>query len=77
MLMVRYWSLTTREREVALLVGAGLQNKEIGKAIGVAERTVKAYRATAMEKMAAHALPDLVRALGRLHVDIPESPGWT
>lgn len=71
-LMSRYWSLTDREREVARLVGAGLPNSEVATAIGVAERTVKVYRAAAMDKMKAHRLPDLVRALGVLRVSIPD-----
>ena len=35
--------LSEREREVLLLAGKGLANKQIGRALGIAERTVKAH----------------------------------
>jgi DNA-binding NarL/FixJ family response regulator len=36
-------ALSAREREVLLLVKAGLANKQIGRRLGIAERTVKAH----------------------------------
>ena len=35
--------LSDREREVLLLVGRGMANKQIGSALGISERTVKAH----------------------------------
>jgi DNA-binding NarL/FixJ family response regulator len=35
--------LTAREREVLELVGKGMANKQIGRRLGIAERTVKAH----------------------------------
>jgi DNA-binding NarL/FixJ family response regulator len=40
-------TLTEREREVLRLVADGLQNKQIGRALGISERTVK-YHLTAI-----------------------------
>jgi DNA-binding NarL/FixJ family response regulator len=36
-------ALSAREQEVLLLVKAGLANKQIGRRLGIAERTVKAH----------------------------------
>lgn len=35
--------LTTREREILELIGTGLGNREIGRRLGIAEKTVKNY----------------------------------
>src|SRR5262249_452170 len=44
-------ALTPRERAVATGVVAGKLNKQIAAELGISERTVKAHRANAMEKM--------------------------
>lgn len=62
----RYDSLTPRERDVMLLVVAGLLNKQIGSELGISEITVKAHRGQVMRKMGADSLPDLVRMAARL-----------
>lgn len=62
----RFATLTPRERQVAAMVVTGAPNRDIGAALGTAERTVKLHRANAMEKMGARSLPDLVRALGQI-----------
>jgi two-component system, LuxR family, response regulator FixJ len=62
-------SLTPREREVFVLVTAGLLNKQAGAELGTTERTVKAHRKCVMSKMGAESLADLVRmaAILELH----------
>lgn len=69
-LKARFATLTPRERQVAAMVVTGVPNKDIGMALGAAERTVKLHRANAMEKMGARSLPDLVRALGRIEAGV-------
>lgn len=61
-----YDSLSERERAVLCLVVQGKLNKQIGVLLGIAERTVKAHRAQAMEKMQAASLADLVRVASEL-----------
>jgi len=39
--------LTDREREVLSLVGEGLPNKQIGRRLGISEKTVKAHLTSA------------------------------
>ena len=60
-LVDRYLALTTRERQVMELVTAGRLNKQAAFDLGLSEITVKLYRASAMKKMKARTLPDLVR----------------
>jgi len=52
--------LTPREREVFELVIRGDHNKQVARALGCTERTVKAHRQRVMEKMQAHTLAELV-----------------
>jgi DNA-binding NarL/FixJ family response regulator len=47
----RLQRLTRREREIALLVGGGASNKEIGAKLGVTERTVKAHLTAVFRKL--------------------------
>jgi RNA polymerase sigma factor (sigma-70 family) len=61
--------LTRRERQVLELVATGLLNKQIGEQLGVSEKTVKVHRGRVMHKMAAGAVPDLVRMLHRVGHD--------
>lgn len=47
------WSedLTDREKEVAATLAAGASNKEIARALGITERTVKAHVGAILEKL--------------------------
>ena len=47
----RYQNLTSREREVLAHVVSGKLNKQIAFDLGAAERTIKAHRASIMEKL--------------------------
>jgi DNA-binding NarL/FixJ family response regulator len=44
-------TLTDREREVLRLVGRGLANKQIGRVLGISERTVKAHLTNAFARI--------------------------
>ncbi|MEU6018353.1 helix-turn-helix transcriptional regulator [Streptomyces sp. NPDC047515] len=44
-------TLTGREREVLLLLGTGLGNRELSRELGIAERTVKAHIANIVAKL--------------------------
>lgn len=57
----RFDALTPRERQVMLLVAAGLMNKQVAGELGLQEITVKLHRASLMKKMGAGSLADLVR----------------
>ncbi len=46
--------MTKREKEVIILVGEGMSNKEIGKNINVSTYTVKSHIHNIMEKLALH-----------------------
>ena len=61
----RIGRLTPREREVFELVIRGQPNKQIARAIGCTERTVKAHRHNVMEKMQVRTLAELVTAAER------------
>lgn len=57
----RYASLSRREREVMALVTEGKMNKQVAWELGLSEITVKVHRGSAMRKMHARTLADLVR----------------
>ncbi|MFF5337683.1 LuxR C-terminal-related transcriptional regulator [Streptomyces sp. NPDC013181] len=47
----RLESLTDREKEVLLLLGTGVGNRELSRELGIAERTVKAHIANIVTKL--------------------------
>lgn len=67
-LQLRYQSLTPREREVLTHVIAGKLNKQIAFDLGTTERTIKAHRASIMEKLRIASLPELVRLAQALKI---------
>ena len=61
-------ALTPRERQVFDLVICGKSNKQIARALGCTERTIKAHRHRVMEKMQVRTLPELVSLAERVGV---------
>lgn len=57
----RFLKLTPRERQVMALVAQGRLNKQVAGDLGLSEVTIKVHRASAMRKMGARTLADLVR----------------
>ena len=64
----RVGRLTPREREVFELVVRGEPNKQIARALGCTERTVKAHRHKVMEKMQVKSLAELVSIAERIGI---------
>ena len=61
-------TLTPREREVFELVIRGDTNKQVARACGCTERTIKAHRHRVMEKMQVRSLPELVSLAERVGI---------
>lgn len=59
-------ALTDREKQVMALVTRGLLNKQAAFELGLSEITVKIHRASAMKKMGARSLAELVKMSERL-----------
>jgi len=68
-LHARYEKLTPREREVLAHVVSGKLNKQIAFDLGAAERTIKAHRASIMEKLGAQSVAELVRLAQELGIE--------
>jgi FixJ family two-component response regulator len=62
----RLTKLTPRERQVFDLIVRGNMNKQIGRALGTTERTIKAHRQKVMEKMQVQTLAELVSLAERV-----------
>ncbi len=65
----RYETLSPREKQVMELVTAGRLNKQAAFDMGLSEITVKLYRASAMKKMEARTLADLVKMAEKLGIN--------
>ena len=57
----RFETLSPREQQVMLLVTVGKMNKQVAGDLGISEVTVKIHRGSAMRKMGARTLAELVR----------------
>ena len=64
-------TLTPREREVFALVVRGKLNKQIAHELGTSERTIKAHRHAAMEKLKVQSLAKAVSIAERLGLLAP------
>ena len=67
-LRARFASLSSREREIVILVARGRLSKQIAHEIGIAEATVKVHRSRAMHKMKAGSLPELGQMADKLNL---------
>jgi FixJ family two-component response regulator len=67
-LKAAYATLSPRERQVMALVAAGKMNKQVAGDLNLSEITVKIHRGSAMRKMGARTLADLVRMAEALGV---------
>jgi len=70
-LRTRLEALTSREREILLLVVSGKPNKQIAAHLGLSEMTVKVHRSQVMHKMRAKSAIDLVRITDKLGIATP------
>jgi len=61
--------LSSREREVGLLVADGMLNKQISAELGLSEATVKIHRARAMAKLGVGSAAELSALIERLGVE--------
>jgi FixJ family two-component response regulator len=64
----RYDNLTPREREVLIHVVSGKLNKQIAYNLGTAERTIKAHRASIMDKLGVQSIAELARLAQELGI---------
>jgi two-component system CheB/CheR fusion protein len=65
----RMADLTSRERQVVEMVVDGNPNKQIAYVLGISQRTVETHRATAMKKLGARTLSELIHLtiVGSMH----------
>ena len=67
-IQTRVEALTEREREVMILVTAGLTNREIAERLYLSVVTVKLHRGQVMRKMRAESLADLVKMAEKINI---------
>jgi two-component system nitrate/nitrite response regulator NarL len=59
----QFGSLTTRERQIVLLVAAGLRNKAIADELGLSEGTIKAHLHRIFQKLGIRSRCQLIVAV--------------
>jgi len=64
----KYATLTSREREVIVLIVKGMLNKQVATELGITEITIKVHRRRILQKMKAKSLPALVRMVEKLRL---------
>lgn len=64
----KYATLTSREREVIVLIVTGMLNKQVAAELGITEITIKVHRRRILQKMKAKSLPALVRMVEKLRL---------
>lgn len=64
----KYATLTSREREVIVLLVKGMINKQVAAELGITEITIKVHRRRILQKMNAKSLPALVRMVEKLRL---------
>jgi FixJ family two-component response regulator len=67
----RFAQLSLREQEVLKHVLQGRLNKQIGFALGIAEKTVKVHRRRIMEKLEAGSVAELVHMCDTAGLEFP------
>lgn len=70
--LLRFETLTPREREVMALIVRGMLNKQIAHELGITLRTIKTHRGRVMEKMKVQSVADLLLASQK--IDIAPKP---
>lgn len=70
-------SLTPRERQVFLLVAAGIANKNIATRLGVSLQTVKLHRGHVMQKLQLDSVADLVQLAEKARAVLPDLAATT
>jgi FixJ family two-component response regulator len=74
----KYDTLTSREREVIVLIVRGMLNKQVAAELGITEITIKVHRRHILQKMKARSLPALVRMVEKLRLlDPPDKSTHT